>query len=209
MISLDQALIFSAAAFLLLVTPGPSVLYVTTRTISGGARAGALSTFGLACGDFLQVVAVVAGLATVVASSPAALQILKLAGAAYLGYLAYKCLSAPSRIEPTDAGTPSHPDHDGVFRQAVLVNALNPKSLLFFVAFLPGFVDAARGPAWTQGLALGTLFVLIGIVTNGSWAAASCLARGQVLAKGDSIFARKYLPAGIFLVLAVMTLLSV
>lgn len=214
MVSLDQILIFSAAALAVLAAPGPAVLYITTRTLRGGTQAGMMSMLGLAIGDLIQVVAVVAGLAALVAASPLALQALKIAAAGYLLYLAYKYLASPSK--PNDESHHGSTTHGstmaaggGVFREAVLVNLLNPKSLLFFLAFLPAFIDVSRGPAWIQGLVLGLLFVALGVVTNGTWALFSDFVRTRLLARGGATFLQSYVPAAVFVLLAGMTLLSI
>lgn len=208
MVSLDQLLMFGAAALVLLVTPGPSVLYVTSRTLNGGARAGAMSTLGLAVGDLIQVLAVASGIAALVASSPVALAALKLAGGCYLLYLAYRCLPRAKPLPATDEpSAPPRAGPDHAFRDAVVVNALNPKSLLFFIAFLPAFIKADHGPIWAQALTLGALFVAIGVFTNGAWAAAAMVARERLPTTSGTLV-QNYLPAAVFALLAVLAFLT-
>ncbi|NDW06008.1 LysE family translocator [Jiella pacifica] len=203
MIGFHQVLAFGFAASLLLVTPGPSVLYVTSRTLNGGALAGVRSIVGLAVGDFLQVLAVALGIAAVVAASPTALQALKLVGACYLLYLAWKCLPRPG-VTAAETNAAETPRPDKSFRDAVIVNGLNPKSTLFFLAFLPSFVEPTHGPTWLQALSLGLVFVLVGIITNGAWALAAGAARSRT-SLGSNAIAQHWLPAIVLMGLAALT----
>jgi threonine/homoserine/homoserine lactone efflux protein len=193
---------FFTASLVLLLVPGPSVLYVTGRTLDQGLRAGLLSTLGLACGDLVQVLAAVVGLSALVASSEVAFEAVKYAGAAYLVWLGIKRLRTPATLTPAaDEQKEAVPGHRLVL-EGLVVNALNPKSTLFFLAFLPAFVHRAQGPVWSQTLALGVMFVLVGVATNAGWGLLSALVRGRVEENNGFLNAQRYVGGGVFLLLA-------
>ena len=149
-------LAFLAAAFVLAITPGPGLAYVVARTIAGGRREGLASCFGTALGGLLHVVAAALGLSLVLAQSAAAFSVVKYAGAAYLVYLGVRML-----LRRASAGVPQAVEPRGVrrvFVEGVVVEALNVKTALFFVAFLPQFVDPA-GSVAMQLLGLGSICV--------------------------------------------------
>jgi threonine/homoserine/homoserine lactone efflux protein len=150
---------FAIAAFLLVALPGPNMLYLLGRSISEGRRAGVVSALGTETGTLLHIGAAAAGLSALLASSATAFSLVKYAGAAYLVYLGLRTLLA--RAPAPHA--PAPPQGAGVFRQAVLVQLLNPKVAVFFLAFLPQFVDPDR-PAATQIVALGLILVVLGLV---------------------------------------------
>jgi threonine/homoserine/homoserine lactone efflux protein len=158
---------FLGAAFVLLITPGPSIMYVMARAIAQGPHAAVLSAVGLALGDLLQVVATAIGLSALLASAPAIFLVLKFAGAAYLVVLGTitligKGARAASPIEGNPR--PQVPAKRSLILQGFL--ALNPKTALFFLAFLPQFVDPRAGSTSTQILTFGIAFVVLGFVTN-------------------------------------------
>jgi threonine/homoserine/homoserine lactone efflux protein len=147
---------FALAALLLAVIPGPGMLYVLARTLAGGTRAGSRSVAGTAIGGAFHVLAAVAGLSALIVASATAFELLRLAGAAYLVWLGIQTIRS--------AGTP--PDvaagHEGdPLRQGILTEALNPKTALFFLTFLPQFVQPDRGPVVPQLLALGLAAVAL------------------------------------------------
>jgi len=159
--------IFLSAAFVLLITPGPSIMYVMARAIAQGPHAAILSAVGLALGDLLQVVATAVGLAELLASAPAVFSVLKFAGAAYLVVLGALTLigkgaCASSPIEGNPRRQP--PAKRSLILQGFL--ALNPKTALFFLAFLPQFVDPRAGATSAQILTFGIAFVVLGFFTN-------------------------------------------
>ncbi len=160
--------IFLLAALLLLLTPGPAVLYIVARTIDQGRRAGLVSMLGVHVGTLVHVAAAAAGLSAVLAASTTAFSAVKLLGAGYLVYLGIRrLLERPA----TSAAATAHPPRlRRAFLDGVVVNVLNPKTALFFLAFLPQFVDVSCGHAGTQVLMLGMLFVALGLVTDGGYA---------------------------------------
>jgi len=156
---------FLVAAVALNLTPGADMTYTIARTAAQGRMAGYASALGIVGGSLVHTVAATVGLAALVQASPAAFLAIKYLGAAYLLYLAVRLLLARPA---TDADGLGRAGLWQVFAQGVTVNVLNPKVALFFVAFLPQFVDPAAGPVWLQMLALGTLFNLGGLLVNGT-----------------------------------------
>lgn len=154
--------VFVLASLLLAVSPGPAVLYIVSRGVSGGQRAGVVSALGIATGGLLHVTAAVLGISALVAASARAFTIIKWAGAAYLIYLGVRTWrSAGADVERWRAASTRR-----VFADAVVVNALNPKAAVFFLAFLPQFVDPARGSAVAQTLVLGAIFIVVAFVSD-------------------------------------------
>ena len=144
-------LAFAAASLALLAVPGPSVLYIVARSVEQGRRAGIVSMLGIEAGGLLHVAAAALGLSALMASSAAAFEGLRWAGAAYLVWLgARKLLAAAEDGERPAVGAVRR-----LFWHGVAVNLLNPKTAMFFLAFLPQFVDPAAGPAALQALVLG------------------------------------------------------
>jgi threonine/homoserine/homoserine lactone efflux protein len=160
--------LFVGAALLLLVVPGPSVLYIVTQSVSHGRRAGIASVAGITTGTLVHIAAATVGLSALLASSALAFDVVKYLGAAYLIAVGIRRLAGlehdrePHLRRSRDLGR--------LYRQGIVVNVLNPKTALFFLAFLPQFVEPARGAAWLQILALGLLFAALGFVSDGVWA---------------------------------------
>ncbi|UPK74543.1 LysE family translocator [Nocardioidaceae bacterium SCSIO 66511] len=163
-------LIFGVSTFALLVVPGPSVVYVTTRSLEQGRVAGLTAMLGLETGAFVHAVLAATGLASLLAASPVAFTTIKWVGAGYLVYLAIRQF----RVRDTDAEhTKATTSRWTLFRDGVLVDLLNPKTAIFFVAFLPQFVDPSRGAASTQMMTLGLCFVLLACICDGAYALVS------------------------------------
>jgi threonine/homoserine/homoserine lactone efflux protein len=156
--------VFMFASFLLAITPGPAVIYLVTRTLSQGRAAGLASIGGVALGNLGNAALASLGLAVVFAVSARAFTVVKLAGAAYLLYLGIRELRRASAAPGTPAPPPAAPRRRA-FRDGFLVALLNPKTALFFAAFLPQFIDPA-GSALTQSLRLGAAFVSIAACTD-------------------------------------------
>jgi threonine/homoserine/homoserine lactone efflux protein len=156
--------VFLLASLVLAVTPGPGVIYLVTRTFAAGRRAGLASVGGVALGNLGNAALASLGLAAVLAVSARAFTAVKLAGAAYLLYLGVRELRRAGRR--TQGEPPRPPVGSGrVFRDGFLVALLNPKTAIFFGAFLPQFVDPTRSPL-VQSLALGAAFVAIAACTD-------------------------------------------
>lgn len=164
----SSLLLFMAGAILLLLVPGPAVLYIISRSVGHGRPAGLVSAMGIAVGSLFHVAAATLGLSALLVSSIAAFELIKYAGAAYLIYLGIRTLrsSDADLLQPA----PGQRSLGNIFGQGVLVNLLNPKTALFFLAFLPQFVDPTRGHATLQILELGVLFSLTGWMSDSAWA---------------------------------------
>ena len=161
--------LFVAAALVLLLVPGPAVIYVVARSVEGGRVTGLVSVLGVELGTLLHVVFAAAGLSAIVVSSAAAFSVVKWLGAAYLIWLGLKSiLGRDGGDEETPSGVGGN--RFRVFSQSVLVQVLNPKVALFFLAFLPQFVDPSRGAAWTQIAVLGATLAILGLFTDGLYA---------------------------------------
>jgi threonine/homoserine/homoserine lactone efflux protein len=168
-------LLFVTAGLALNLTPGPDMLYVAARSTGEGRRAGIVSALGIGAGTLVHIAALALGLSALLTAVPAAYDAVRYVGAAYLLWLGARALLRPGS---TAATTVAPAPLGVVFRQGVVTNVLNPKVALFFLAFLPQFVDPARGDPVAQTIALGLLFDVQGTVVNVLVAlAASRLAR--------------------------------
>jgi len=161
MISPDTAAAFFGIAVLLALAPGPDNVFVLLQSAMWGRRAGLTVVIGLCTGLVVHTAAVALGLAAALAAMPAALSALKLAGAAYLLWLAWQALRAPAG---SLQGNAPRLGLAALYRRGVIMSTTNPKLLLFFLAFLPQFVQPGRGPAWLQVAQLGVLFMLAALL---------------------------------------------
>jgi threonine/homoserine/homoserine lactone efflux protein len=192
---------FIAASLALAVTPGPGVLYIVTRSLMHGRRAGLASVAGVALGNLGNATAAVLGLAALFAVSSTAFAIVRYAGAAYLVFLGIKALrSAPAR--PVQGRRP--PGTQRAFYDGLLVALLNPKTTIFFAAFLPQFMGLDASPV-VQGLGLGALFVAIAAMTDSVYALASGAVAPLVLRTRGVRTAGRYLSGGTFIGLGLFT----
>jgi threonine/homoserine/homoserine lactone efflux protein len=206
MIDSASLIIFIGAALVLLVVPGPAVLYIVARSIDQGAFAGIVSVLGIGLGSLIHVFAAALGLSALLVSSALAFMIVKYLGAAYLVYLGVSTLLKKSTTVETEK--PQQQSLFQIFRQGVIVNVLNPKTALFFFAFLPQFVDADRGLVSTQILLLGAIFTAMAIFTDGIYALLSGHL-GQWLKQNEQFLKlQRYLSGGMYIVLGVTTALS-
>jgi len=156
--------LFVSVAAILVFTPGPNTLYIIARSIQQGRRAGVVSSLGVQVGTLIHVVIAALGLSALVISSVLAFNIVKYAGAAYLIYLGLKTLLTKETLEPRKTLRPERLSH--IFRQGMVVNVLNPKTALFFFAFLPQFIDPDRGAVALQTVVLGTILVVLGTTSD-------------------------------------------
>jgi threonine/homoserine/homoserine lactone efflux protein len=163
--------LFAVAALALAVVPGPAVLYIVARSIDQGRLAGLVSALGICTGSLVHVVAATIGLSSLLASSATAFTVVKYAGAAYLIFLGIRRLMMREQLENDVMRAPR--SRRRLFADGVVVNVLNPKTALFFVAFLPQFVEPGEGMATLQILVLGLLFTLIALCSDSVWALAA------------------------------------
>lgn len=187
--------LFVVAGLALNLTPGPDMLYVAARGASEGRAAGIASALGIGAGTLVHIALVAAGLAAVLTAVPVAYLAIRLGGAGYLVYLGVRALrarapAAAARLAPASLGA--------IFRQGVITNVLNPKVALFFLAFLPQFVDPARGSTALQVVALGLLFDTTGTLVNLAVALASSHAANKL--RGPSMILQR-VTGGIFVAL--------
>lgn len=199
--------VFALAALAILAIPGPAVLYIVGRSIHHGRGAGLASVLGIHAGTLVHIAAAAAGLSALLVSSATAFTAVKLAGAAYLVVTGLRLLlgRGGGQVAAVAQGVRRR-RHD--FAQGVVVNVLNPKTALFFLAFLPQFVDPSHGRAWLQVAVLGLVFVLLGLVTDSLWALAAGAA-GEALRRSRRFaVAQRYVSGGIFVGLGVATALT-
>jgi threonine/homoserine/homoserine lactone efflux protein len=158
-------LLFAFASLMLNLTPGADMLYVATRSTGQGIKAGIVSAFGIMGGCMVHIFAAVVGLSAIVASSATAFSIVKWLGAAYLAYLGLKSIfSRKNHFSPDPTAPPMR--YSRIFWQGVITNVLNPKVALFFLAFLPQFINPAGGKVYEQVLLLGSWFNVSGTIVN-------------------------------------------
>ena len=194
--------LFLLAAVALAVVPGPAVAYIVTQSIDQGRRAGLVSALGVATGGLVHVAAATVGLSALIASSATAFTVVKLVGAAYLiGVGIRRILSGDGGGE--DAPHALRAPLSRIYRQGVIVNILNPKTALFFLAFLPQFVDPDRGAVWPQVAFLGTLFVLVAVLSDMTYAFVADAIAGRLRRSGTGAKLRRWLSGGIFIALGI------
>ena len=196
--------LFALAAFLLVVVPGPAVLYIVARSVDGGRAAGLVSALGIATGGLAHVAAAVIGLSSLVASSATAFSVVKYAGAAYLVLLGVR------RFIDRDAerGAPraaASRKLTRVYRDGVVVNVLNPKTAVFFLAFLPQFVSPDAGAVAPQLAVLGLLFVAIALASDVAYGLVAGTASDLLRASRTWLRVQRYVSGTIYVGLGVAT----
>jgi threonine/homoserine/homoserine lactone efflux protein len=199
------ALFFAAAAALLL-TPGPAVLYIVARSGEQGRRAGLLSALGIGLGTLVHVAAAALGLSALLVSSALAFSTVKYLGALYLIFLGVRRLTAKEAPEESREARP-RASKRWIFVEGILVNVLNPKTALFFLAFLPQFVDPAR-PMAAQIASLGLLFAVLGVASDSGWALAAGSAAGWLRRSPKIARRQRYVTGGIYIGLGLLAALT-
>ena len=192
--------LFCLASVALAVVPGPAVTYIVTQSIDKGRRAGLVSALGVASGGLVHVAAATVGLSALIASSATAFTTVKLVGAAYLIIIGIRRIF--SREEDTEVQVVPTP-HRKLYVQGAVVNVLNPKTALFFLAFLPQFVDASRGSVPAQVALLGVLFAVIAFTSDAMYALLADLLAGKLRRSGTGAKVRRWVSGGIFIALGV------
>ena len=198
--------VFAVAALVLLVIPGPAVLYIVSQSVSRGRLAGLVSMLGIQAGGLVHVAAAAAGLSALLVRSALAFSIVKYAGAAYLVYLGVRRLLG--REDGAAAGVPRERRLRRLFAQGIVVNVLDPKTALFFFAFLPQFVDTDRGGVAFQILVLGLVFILVAIVSDGIYAVAAGSAAGWMRGRPAFLRAERWASGGVLVGLGLATAFS-
>jgi threonine/homoserine/homoserine lactone efflux protein len=204
--SSSQLFLFMGAALVLLLVPGPAVLYITARSANQGRLAGLVSVLAIETANFFQAIAAALGLSAILLSSAMAFDIVKYLGAAYLIYLGIQRLfasdkSAEDRVVKKDGLS-------RIYWQGFAVNILNPKTALFFFAFFPQFVDPAKGNVIGQNLLLGAVFVGMAIITDSMYALLASSIAGRV--SGNRRFQKggRYFAGLIYIGLGITTALT-
>jgi threonine/homoserine/homoserine lactone efflux protein len=199
----SSLLVFFSAALVLLMIPGPAVFYIVGRSIGHGRSAGLVSALGIAVGSLVHTAAAAVGLSALLMSSALAFSAVKYLGAAYLIYLGIQKIRRDEPFAPE--GDATRVKLSRIFAQGIVVNVLNPKSALFFFAFLPQFVDPARGPVAPQILFLGTLFALMGLTSDSTWALTSGTVAGLFRRNPRAMRTQRYVSGGMLISLGVAT----
>jgi threonine/homoserine/homoserine lactone efflux protein len=208
--------LFTVAAVTLLVIPGPSVLYIVTRSVDQGRAAGLASVGGIHVGTLVHVAAAAFGLSALLVSSATAYNAVRWVGAAYLVWLGVQRLRArdePSRPREEPAGPAKDPPPSRlglrrVFAQGIVVNVLNPKTALFFFAFLPQFVDPSRGSVPFQVLVLGVAFILLGLLSDSAYAVLAATGAGWLRRRPGVARTSRLVSGGVLISLGVTTALA-
>ena len=195
-------LLFAVASLALLAVPGPAVFYLVTRSLTQGRTAGLVSVLGVETGTFAYALAAAAGLTGLIAASETGFTIVRFAGAAYLVYLGVRRL-----LERGDGEAVAPSARSRLFLRGLLVQLLNPKIAVFFLAFLPQFVDPDRGPVVVQSLMLGTLFTVLAILSDGAYVLLAG-AVGRRLRRGRGARRLARLSGGVYIGLGVTAALS-
>jgi threonine/homoserine/homoserine lactone efflux protein len=195
--------VFAAAALALIVVPGPAVLYIVSQSIDRGRLAGVVSALGVGVGGLVHVTAAAVGLSSLLVSSATAFAFVKYAGAAYLIGLGLYTLLA-GRSEP-EVAIPRERKLSRRFWQGVVVNVLNPKTALFFFAFLPQFVDPDRGSAALQIGVLGLVFVGLAVASDSVWALVAGTASARLRGSRRFLAVQRYVSGSVFVGLGALT----
>ncbi len=199
-------MLFAFSAAVLVAVPGPNLLYIMTRSIADGRRVGIASALGVETGTLVWVAAAAAGLAAVLASSELAFNVVKWAGVAYLVYLGLHTLLRPAP-DQLEGATPAGASLRGAYLQGLVVNVLNPKVALFFLAFLPQFIDPGRD-ATGQILVLGAIFFVIALLIDLAYALGAG-ALGSWLRRRPAFLRRQhYVTGSVYLLLGAAAALA-
>ena len=200
---LSTLALFCAAALALAVVPGPAVLYIVAQSVDQGRFAGFVSALGISVGGLVHVLAATIGLSSLLASSATAFTIVKYAGAAYLVFLGIRRLLAREIAENDIVRAPR--SRRRLFVDGIVVNVLNPKAALFFIAFLPQFLDPDAGAATLQIFALGLIFVVIALGSDSLWALTAGTLGGWLKQSPAYFAVRRWVTGTVFLALGLST----
>jgi threonine/homoserine/homoserine lactone efflux protein len=199
-------LLFVTASLALLLVPGPAVLYIMTRSIDQGRKAGLISVAGIHSGTLVHILAAALGLSAILLSSALAFDLVKYLGAAYLIYLGVKKLLGKDESDATE--TLQKQSLKQIYKQGVIVNVLNPKTALFFFAFLPQFVDPSHGSVSLQIMLLGLIFVGMGAITDSTYAVVSSLLAGRLRESRRFKQIQRYVSGTVFVGLGITAALA-
>lgn len=205
MIPGSQLAIFAAASIALLITPGPAVFYFITRSLDQGRTAGLVSVLGIQLGTMVHVMAAALGLSAIFLSSTLAFNLVKYIGAAYLIYLG---INKYLEKEPAEAVEVEPLPLRSVFYQGIVVNLLNPKTALFFFAFLPQFINPEAGSTSGQILLLGLLFVGLALLSDGAYALLAGSLRPLLRGSQQVVRRQRYFAGTMYIALGITAALA-
>jgi threonine/homoserine/homoserine lactone efflux protein len=197
--------VFIVSAVVLLVIPGPAVLYIVAQSVSRGRLAGLVSMLGIQVGGLVHIAAAAAGLSALLMRSALAFDVVKYAGAVYLVFLGARRLLGQDRETP---GVRSERSLWRLFGQGIVVNVLNPKTALFFFSFLPQFVDVDRGSVALQIASLGLVFIFLATVSDGLYALAAGSAAGWLRGRSGFVRSERYATGSVLVGLGLLTAFS-
>jgi threonine/homoserine/homoserine lactone efflux protein len=207
-VSIETLGLLVVACLAVNLTPGPSVLLVTSISAARGLRAGIFAILGMNAGAFVHIILAASGVAALLATSPLVFAVIQYLGAGYLIYLGINLLSS----EQTNTAAMKDAEHDArgasawqYFRRGLLVDLLNPKIALFFLAFIPQFLNAVESPGFLVSVALGSVFLVTGVIVNSSIACLAAL--GAKRAGGrNSQWIQRRIPSSILVFLGLRLL---
>jgi threonine/homoserine/homoserine lactone efflux protein len=203
MIDFSKLYFFIGATLALLLVPGPAVLYITARSANQGRLAGLVSVLAIETANFLQAVAAALGLSAILLSSALAFDVVKYLGAAYLIYLGIRKLLTPDKGTENEEVQKDSLSH--IYWQGFFVNILNPKTALFFFAFLPQFVSPERGNVTTQTLLLGAIFVGCALITDSMYALLASSLAGRLKGNRNFQTGQRYFAGLVYIGLGIAT----
>ena len=205
MLDWSKLSLFVSVATVLVFMPGPNTLYIIARSIQQGRLAGFVSSLGVQVGTVVHIVAASLGLSALLVSSAVAFNVVKYAGAAYLIFLGIKTLLTKEKIEPAKVRKAAL---GRVFYQGIVVNLLNPKTALFFFAFLPQFIDVVRGAVGLQVVLLGSILIFLGTLSDSIYALASGGIGNWLRGNLKFLRAQRYFAGSVYIGLGAATALS-
>jgi threonine/homoserine/homoserine lactone efflux protein len=205
MISLPLLTLFLLAAGALIVIPGPAVLFIVARSVHQGRRAGVISALGVACGGLVHIAGAVLGFSALLASSALAFGAIRWIGAAYLVYLGIKTWRSRDD-EPAAVAPPVPPRR--LFVQGFFVNLTNPKTALFFFAFLPQFIDPSLGRVPLQMLILGAIFTVMSVLSDSTYAMLASALKGRLARNAVARRNVRWVSGGVYVALGLGTVLA-
>lgn len=202
---LNSLISFAVASVALLVIPGPAVIYIVNRSVADGRQIGLAAVVGLELGTFMHVLAATVGLSAILATSENAFNVVKYLGASYLVLIGLRTLTRKPEAINTSVSSMTQSQ---AFRQGFIINTLNPKIALFFLSFLPQFIDPNISSNARQSLIFGSVFVLCGFVIDGIYALTASSLR-EVLVKGKALpFIQQYVAGVVFVLLGAAAALA-
>ncbi|EDY84447.1 translocator protein, LysE family [Verrucomicrobiia bacterium DG1235] len=207
MFEASEWLVFVLASLALVAVPGPAMMFIVARSVEGGRRTGLVTAAGIGLGNLTHALAAAFGVSAVIASTDWALDAVRYLGAGYLVFLGIRGLFANGNAAEIEGPAKARRSRRSDFAKGILVALLNPKVILFLLAFLPQFVDAERGEIWIQLLTLGVTFVVIGWLGDSSWALLSGTLSSRLRKSGRTRWAA-VLPSFVYIVLGVATAVS-